>query len=494
MGPQPQARRKESERQARRRRAWWSVHYGPGRGREALSDTERVEVAEAIDSNKISFFGIERLARYDMTGRVPTQNWVKSGSQLSILRYASLRGRLPIVEALLRSGVRVSTDADIWSLTPAEAEIVESVLDKSTASGVVVAISRIMEYAAMSDRVGSYCWAWIERDGRRYVWRGCGCVVQPKVDAWRALVGSLRCPSCNAKGMPAPQASPKRRRKQRSLFEIARRGDATELEASSDGHLNARDDVFATPAIYAAIRCDQLMLEAMCRAGADLDSAAGGLEAASAREVIRARRALPVLCRPRAIGSVRPVLSGGVYVVDDAVPSEVVKKLLELYAATPISVSDRSSSDDIERRHFIDATGVLQIAFSEALAEQVCLAPQAKFLLYRSQHAEMKAHIDLAKSVAWLGETHRPSTSHTWILYLSDCPEGGGATVLLEDVSRQPPVERLSVCPRRNRLFVFPHRTPHAGLPLRNGDCKLLARGELYFRREAAHERCEEGV
>lgn len=490
MDDQGQARRKESERQARRRRAWWSVHYGPGRGREALSETERVKVAEAIDLNRISYFGIERLARYDMASRVPTQNWVKSGSELSILRYASLRGRLPIVEALLRSGVRVSTDADMWALAPTEAEIAESVLDKSTESGVMVAISRMMEYAAMSNRIGSYCWAWIERDGRRYAWRGCGCVVQAKVDAWRALVSSLQCPSCSAKGMPAPQALPKRRRKQRSVFEIARRGDVEELEASGDVHLGVRDEVFATPAIYAAIRCDQQMLEALCRAGADLDSAAGGLEASSAREVMKARRVLPVSCLPRAIGSVRPVLSGGVYVVDDAVPSTVLKKLLELYEATPVSVSDRSS-DDIERRHFIDATGVLQIAFSKALAEHVCLAPHAKFLQYRSQNAEMKAHIDLAKSVAWLGETHRPSTSHTWILYLSDCPGGGGATVLLEDVSKQPPVERLSVCPKRNRLFVFPHRAPHAGRPLRSGDCKLLARGELYFWREAAHERCD---
>ena len=80
---------------------------------------------------------------------------------------------------------------------------------------------------------------------------------------------------------------------------------------------------------------------------------------------------------------------------------------------------------------------------------------------------------------------NKPSrtSTHTFILYLTDC-ESGGETVLL----RQVPGRRFALTEQENilaavrpcagRLFVFPHACPHSGAEV---TCvpKLLLRGEM---------------
>lgn len=70
------------------------------------------------------------------------------------------------------------------------------------------------------------------------------------------------------------------------------------------------------------------------------------------------------------------------------------------------------------------------------------------------------------------------TTTHTFILYLTD-NRVGGETVLLQKL-KQPSGVRAEVTPRRGRLLLFPHGCPHlARQVVAEGLPKLLLRGEM---------------
>ena len=69
------------------------------------------------------------------------------------------------------------------------------------------------------------------------------------------------------------------------------------------------------------------------------------------------------------------------------------------------------------------------------------------------------------------------SSTHTFLLYLRDCADGG-ETELLHTLASG---EVIATCaPRRGRLLLFPHACPHAGRAVRAA-AKLLLRGEIYL-------------
>jgi hypothetical protein len=75
------------------------------------------------------------------------------------------------------------------------------------------------------------------------------------------------------------------------------------------------------------------------------------------------------------------------------------------------------------------------------------------------------------------------TSSHTFILYLTGCQQGG-STVLLDQM-RTPSAGaagiRASIMPVRGRLLLFPHMCPHLAQPvLAEGLPKLLLRGEMF--------------
>ena len=82
-------------------------------------------------------------------------------------------------------------------------------------------------------------------------------------------------------------------------------------------------------------------------------------------------------------------------------------------------------------------------------------------------------------------------STFTFILYLTDCSDGG-ETVFLRRLSdkkssKDPQIgidEDSSniiarVSPKRGRLLIFPHEAPHAGAPVGREVPKLFLRGEL---------------
>ena len=94
-----------------------------------------------------------------------------------------------------------------------------------------------------------------------------------------------------------------------------------------------------------------------------------------------------------------------------------------------------------------------------------------RFLKYEQKGGVLPPHVDLCR----VDEKSRQRSTHTFILYLTDCAEGGG-TALLKHL-KTPSVLAVAQ-PKRGRALIFPHNCPHSGLEV---DCvpKVLLRGEV---------------
>lgn len=94
-----------------------------------------------------------------------------------------------------------------------------------------------------------------------------------------------------------------------------------------------------------------------------------------------------------------------------------------------------------------------------------------RFLRYERKGGILPPHVDLCR----VDEKSGQRSTHTFILYLTDCEHGGG-TALLDELSS--PTLLAVAQPQRGRALIFPHNTPHSGLEV---DCvpKVLLRGEV---------------
>ena len=115
-------------------------------------------------------------------------------------------------------------------------------------------------------------------------------------------------------------------------------------------------------------------------------------------------------------------------------------------------------------------------------AFRAVVLPKMRFLRYPDPGGRLNPHVDLRK-VDEASSTGQRST-HTFCLYLATCA-AGGETVTLDAVRepKDPMSDRFAVgaCrPKRGRLFLFPHGTPHAGRPVVDVP-KVLLRGECYM-------------
>eukprot|EP00977_Amphora_coffeiformis_P016815 scaffold5323_cov173-Amphora_coffeaeformis.AAC.1 len=95
-----------------------------------------------------------------------------------------------------------------------------------------------------------------------------------------------------------------------------------------------------------------------------------------------------------------------------------------------------------------------------------------RFLEYTRVGSQLATHTDGTKIC---DETGRQST-HTLLLYLTDCPTGGETRLMLsssrKDEEKGCRINHLEeepyydVHPKRGRILLFPHATPHAGAPV----------------------------
>lgn len=98
-----------------------------------------------------------------------------------------------------------------------------------------------------------------------------------------------------------------------------------------------------------------------------------------------------------------------------------------------------------------------------------------RFLSYFHQGSKLSRHIDLCR----VDDSGQRST-HSFLLYLSDCTEGG-ETILFDNLTSDDNAVRVK--PRKGRLLLFPHKCPHEGNIVVTTP-KVLIRGEaMIYRR-----------
>lgn len=190
----------------------------------------------------------------------------------------------------------------------------------------------------------------------------------------------------------------------------------------------------------------------------------------------------------------------GSVLIDELISSDAADVLLRLYNTIPIDPNQRqkkNSAVSSERSYFCDTEGVLQKLLLDGLSRVGFAAPESstynivdvstscrqvamvfphmRFLHYSRPGAVLPPHVDLCRVNPFCIGGQKRST-HTFILYLSDCLMGG-ETRLLEDLTGQGP-PKATVAPRRGRLLIFPHATPHEGLEVVDVP-KVLLRGEI---------------
>ena len=181
----------------------------------------------------------------------------------------------------------------------------------------------------------------------------------------------------------------------------------------------------------------------------------------------------------------------GTLSIDDALPPGSVDALLQLWRSLPTAPKDKPSP--IDRAYYADVDGCLAHVIDGALKRAGVLRerdrsrpaaqPLVRFLHYATVGGSLPAHVDLPRVVD--GER----TTHSFLLYLTDC-ERGGETLLLEakpgderlkSAGGVAPGERSVIAvsaPRRGRLLIMPHACPHAAAPV-DSVPKTLIRGEL---------------
>jgi hypothetical protein len=202
----------------------------------------------------------------------------------------------------------------------------------------------------------------------------------------------------------------------------------------------------------------------------------------------------------------------GSFIIDDAVSIESVLALLKLFASLPVEENQKPKKSTTlcsERSYFCDAKGFVRQLLYDCLGTlqrpsdcpdvtDVRIYPHMRFLNYKNPGTILAPHIDLCRVDSCFTTCNNltaPSTSigrppgivqrstHTFILYLTDC-ERGGETCLLGDVTgAQRSVVLARVPPRRARLLIFPHATPHEGLQVMDVP-KILLRGEIQMKRK----------
>mmetsp|Transcript_42975 Transcript_42975/g.103903 ORF Transcript_42975/g.103903 Transcript_42975/m.103903 type:complete len:782 (-) Transcript_42975:1164-3509(-) len=209
----------------------------------------------------------------------------------------------------------------------------------------------------------------------------------------------------------------------------------------------------------------------------------------------------------------------GSFLIDKAISETTVDALLDLFYSVPVHPKQRTKKQQAscsDRSYFCDTTGIVQGILCEALEKvgmisvnqakpcgrpSSCLDcsffPHMRFLDYSSQGIVLAPHVDLSRNhplrftaagddgnIACQDEQIQGGndsivvrSTHTFILYLTDC-YNGGATRLLRDVSGEGQENTFAtVQPRRGRLLLFPHSTPHEGLEVLDVP-KILLRGE----------------
>ena len=204
----------------------------------------------------------------------------------------------------------------------------------------------------------------------------------------------------------------------------------------------------------------------------------------------------------------------GACIIDNALSEQDLQQLERLLKSLPVVACDgtddvsTTSSDDKSqfrpsRSYFCDTEQIIQDMLQncvdaarnaldmqstetkkceshdehkDAVKDKLAVVPTSvfhhlRFLHYNQKGGLLPPHVDLCRVDDLSG--HR--STHTFILYLTDCQVGGG-TALLQHLN-DPKVLAVAQ-PKRGRALIFPHLCPHSGIEV---ECvpKVLLRGEV---------------
>ncbi|CAJ1967336.1 unnamed protein product [Cylindrotheca closterium] len=151
---------------------------------------------------------------------------------------------------------------------------------------------------------------------------------------------------------------------------------------------------------------------------------------------------------------------GPAWVIDDAIPEsklqciDAFRETLELNSKRP-TVDRRFFADEIGTRPM--ATALEDALNSMMISGKFHVFQYQRFLEYRKEGASLDPHTDGTK----ICDNTNYKSTHTLLLYLSDCKEGG-ETLILNQCSWDATV-LYPTKPQRGRILLFPHACPHAG-------------------------------
>lgn len=191
-------------------------------------------------------------------------------------------------------------------------------------------------------------------------------------------------------------------------------------------------------------------------------------------------------CKPRPAVLIEPCSphpGAGSYLIDECLSNDLVSGLIELYDSLPLAEKTKDKKEGLApssvRRYFCDSLKVLCSLLGKVISSvgtsneaNAVVLPHMRFLCYEEPGSLLNSHVDLCRINEETGER----SSHTLILYLTDCDQGG-ATILQKELSAESEVS-CRVKPTRARLLLFPHNCPHSGEIVVSVP-KLLIRGEV---------------
>ena len=178
----------------------------------------------------------------------------------------------------------------------------------------------------------------------------------------------------------------------------------------------------------------------------------------------------------------------GAYYIDNALSDCNIQDLFELWSTLPIELGRKKGNEEScsQRSYICDSEGYLcqliatQISSVNSTTDENRKHPivlsHMRFLNYIHAGSSLPPHVDLCR----FDRRYNQRSTHTFILYLTDC-ENGGETILLGGVNGDKRNEILAkIRPVKGRLLLFPHMCPHEGSIVQDVP-KLLLRGEVMF-------------
>jgi hypothetical protein len=174
----------------------------------------------------------------------------------------------------------------------------------------------------------------------------------------------------------------------------------------------------------------------------------------------------------------------GASVLDSFKLLKMVDGLLELWKRLPNETPSKSKHKLCStRKYFCDTECWLTPVLTNLLLQcdqwdeqKLFVWPHMRFLCYQEAGAVLAPHVDLCRAHP---EKPTERSTHSFLLYLTDCEKGGETTLLRNLIPYAQDDNVLGkVSPRCGRLLLFPHHCPHQGERVVSAP-KLLIRGEV---------------